>query len=565
MAFHPEKLLQLHLPHLMMITVFLFLIIPCASQISFNYTDFSQANNEAITMAGNASISGSAIQLTPNAVENWGRATYSETMHLWEKNTGIVANFTTIFSFIISSEGADRYSDGLSFFLASPDFPPPIPTDGSGIGLVSRDQMRDLSFLAANKFVTVEFDTFWNARWDPPDQLDREHVGININNITSQNSTTWYSVIKEKRTYSCSISYDSSTQNLSVSFTGFSINYDPIPIKQHLSSIVDLRDYLPKMVEFGFSAATGMLSELHILSSWSFESTAPLLIQNSPQPEPNKNEKESKAAGLVVGLSVGASACVLIVGGFGLVWVMKRKKSRGKGGGDGDLDLDFSMDDEFERSTGPEKFSYKELARATNNFARENKLGEGGFGGVYKGFLREMNFYVAIKRVSRGSKQGIKEYAYEVKSISRLRHRNLVQLIGWCHENKDLLLIYEFMLNGSLDSHLFKGKSLLTWATRYNVKRLFVFNSSTYYLGGGKSGLVRKKLSPSEYLSAPSEEMIKEKVVVKLATIPVFFSQRCMVSEYVARPQFSTAFGVGWMAEPEIEAFPAIVIASLLA
>jgi hypothetical protein len=429
MAFHPEKLL-LHLPYLMMMitTIFLFLIIPCASQISsFNYPDFSQTNNEAITMAGKASISGSVIQLTPNAVENWRRATYSETMHLWEKNTGIVANFTTTFSFIISSEGADRYSDGLTFSLASPNFPPPIPIDGSGIGLVSRDQMKDSSFLAANKFVSVEFDTFWNAKWDPP-ELASEHVGINIIKITSRNSTTWYSVIKENRTYSFSISYNSSTQNLNVSFTGFSIN-DPIPIKQNLSSIVDLRDYLPERVEFGFSASTGMVSELHILSLWSFESTAPLLIQNPPQPEPNKNEKESKA-GLVVGLSVGASACVLIVGGLGLVWLMKRKKSRGKGGGDGDFDFDFSMDDEFERSIGPNKFSYKELARVTSNFAGENKLGEGGFGGIHKGFLREMNFYVAVKRVSRGSKQGIKEHASEVKSISRLRHRNLVQLIA---------------------------------------------------------------------------------------------------------------------------------------
>jgi serine/threonine protein kinase len=159
--------------------------------------------------------------------------------------------------------------------------------------------------------------------------------------------------------------------------------------------------------------------------------------------------------------------CVLIVG-LGMVWHMKRKK-RARGGGDEDLGFDLSMDDEFERGTGPKKFSYKELVRATNNFAEENKLGEGGFGGVYKGFLREMNSYVAVKRVSRGSNQGVKEYASEVKSISRLRHRNLVQLIGWCHENKDLLLVYEFMPNGSLDSRLFIGKSLLTWATWYNI------------------------------------------------------------------------------------------------
>ena len=267
-------------------------------------------------MAGNATISDSLIRLTSYAVYKWGRATYSEAMHHWEMSTGKVANFTTNFSFIISSEGNDSYSGGLTFFLASTDFPPPSPTGGFGLGLglVTDVQLKDSSFLAANKFVSVEFDTFRSGYppWDPPGPVP-EHVGININNLTSQKSTTWYTAIKENRTYSCSISYDANTQNLSVSFTGFSSN-DPIPIKQHLSSIVDLRDHLPERVEFGFSAGTGQFSDLHILCSWTFESTAPLpIIQKSPQPQPNKTENESKR-GLVVGLSVGASACLLIMG-----------------------------------------------------------------------------------------------------------------------------------------------------------------------------------------------------------------------------------------------------------
>ena len=92
------------------------------------------------------------------------------------------------------------------------------------------------------------------------------------------------------------------------------------------------------------------------------------------------------------------------------------------------------MDNEFEMGSGPKKFLYKELARATNHFAEDDKLGEGGFGGVFKGFLRDTSTYIAVKRVSSTSRQGIKEYTSEVKIISRLRHRNVVQLIGWCHE-----------------------------------------------------------------------------------------------------------------------------------
>ncbi|XWS33410.1 hypothetical protein CRYUN_Cryun22dG0080200 [Craigia yunnanensis] len=96
------------------------------------------------------------------------------------------------------------------------------------------------------------------------------------------------------------------------------------------------------------------------------------------------------------------------------------------------------------------------------------KLG-GGFGGVYKGLLSDSNTEVAVKRVSRGSKQGKKEYIPEGKIISRLRHRNLVQLLGWCHEKGELLLVYEFLPSGSLDSHLFRGKIMLTWTVRYKI------------------------------------------------------------------------------------------------
>ncbi|TVU49172.1 hypothetical protein EJB05_00468, partial [Eragrostis curvula] len=85
---------------------------------------------------------------------------------------------------------------------------------------------------------------------------------------------------------------------------------------------------------------------------------------------------------------------------------------------------------------------------------------------------KEMNnLAVAIKRVSKGSKQGRKEYAAEVRIISRLRHRNLVQLIGWCHRgNDDLLLVYELMPNGSLDAHLHSGDALpLPWPRRHEI------------------------------------------------------------------------------------------------
>ncbi|KAM1057573.1 hypothetical protein EV2_031727 [Malus domestica] len=174
----------------------------------------------------------------------------------------------------------------------------------------------------------------------------------------------------------------------------------------------------------------------------------------------------NKPIGLVIGMGIGG--CAVVVTGLGLVWFFLWKMRETGESSDEDTMVHELVDEEFEKGACPRKFSYRELARATNNFGQEETLGEGGFGGVYKGIIPDLESPVAVKRMSRGSKQGLKEYASEVKIISRLRHRNLVQLIGWCHERK-FLLVYEFMPKGSLDSHLFKEQSLLTWEARYKI------------------------------------------------------------------------------------------------
>ncbi|KAJ4806285.1 receptor lectin kinase [Rhynchospora pubera] len=130
---------------------------------------------------------------------------------------------------------------------------------------------------------------------------------------------------------------------------------------------------------------------------------------------------------------------------------------------------DPSIDYEFEKGRGPRRFPYGDLADATNGFSENNKLGEGGFGSVYRGVIKDENIHVAVKRVSKESKQGKKEYISEVKIISQLRHRNLVQLTGWCHDHGEFLLVYELMHNGSLDKHLYSKENLLTWQVRHNI------------------------------------------------------------------------------------------------
>ncbi|KAE8703210.1 G-type lectin S-receptor-like serine/threonine-protein kinase SD1-1 [Hibiscus syriacus] len=115
-------------------------------------------------------------------------------------------------------------------------------------------------------------------------------------------------------------------------------------------------------------------------------------------------------------------------------------------------------------------FKFGTIAQATDTFAFHNKIGEGGFGPVYKGTL-ENGQEIAVKRLSKSSGQGVNEFKNEVKLIVKLQHRNLVRLLGCCIHGDDRMMVYEYMPNRSLDSFIFdetKNK-VLTWSKRFQI------------------------------------------------------------------------------------------------
>ncbi|TYJ13433.1 hypothetical protein E1A91_A10G051700v1, partial [Gossypium mustelinum] len=169
---------------------------------------------------------------------------------------------------------------------------------------------------------------------------------------------------------------------------------------------------------------------------------------------PPGTSKRKTALLVSIVVAIGAVALVLI---YLTIHFMRRKE--------------YDDEEEVLLAIGPRPntFSYAELRAATDDFSPSNKLGEGGYGAVYKGTLSDERV-VAVKQLSVASQQGKSQFIAEVATISAVQHRNLVKLHGCCIEGKRHLLVYEYLENKSLDQALFGRSDLrLDWPTRYNI------------------------------------------------------------------------------------------------
>ncbi|XP_062115768.1 probable LRR receptor-like serine/threonine-protein kinase At1g56140 [Humulus lupulus] len=175
----------------------------------------------------------------------------------------------------------------------------------------------------------------------------------------------------------------------------------------------------------------------------------PTVSNKSPS---TKKNHTGLIVGIVVGFAVLSVLCVLVA-----IYIAQRRKRA-------------QMNEEFlGMDVKPFTFSYSELKTATNDFNSTNKLGEGGFGPVYKGTLEDGRV-VAVKQLSVTSHQGKSQFVAEIATISAVQHRNLVKLYGCCIEGDKRLLVYEYLENKSLDQALFGKHSLkLDWSTRFDI------------------------------------------------------------------------------------------------
>ncbi|WJX82360.1 hypothetical protein P8452_65130 [Trifolium repens] len=198
-----------------------------------------------------------------------------------------------------------------------------------------------------------------------------------------------------------------------------------------------------------------------IYSSWKFPHTdffGPYELLNVTLLGPyaniiiNTEGGGKRKTGILVAIIIAAVACVLAISAIIMLLFFRRNVkyqhliSRKRMSSNAYIKID-----------GVKAFTLKELTHATNKFDISSKVGEGGYGIVYKGILSDETF-VAVKRAGENSLQGQKEFLTEIELLSRLHHRNLVSLTGYCNEDGEQMLVYEFMPNGTLREWI-SGKS----------------------------------------------------------------------------------------------------------
>ncbi|KAK1375184.1 putative cysteine-rich RLK (RECEPTOR-like protein kinase) 26 [Heracleum sosnowskyi] len=192
---------------------------------------------------------------------------------------------------------------------------------------------------------------------------------------------------------------------------------------------------------------------------------------NAPPPRPQlspppsvslaagKGDNKTPTLIVIVAVIVGFVILLLL-----LVCIIKRKRRKKTATGE----LLNEMEDV--NSTESLQYDFGTVEVATNHFSDSNKIGEGGFGAVYKGTLQNGE-EIAVKRLSTGSNQGQHEFKNEVILVAKLQHRNLVRLLGFCFKGTERLLIYEFVPNASLDHFIFDSvkRSFMDWEKRYKI------------------------------------------------------------------------------------------------
>uniref|UniRef100_A0A0D9W8M5 non-specific serine/threonine protein kinase n=1 Tax=Leersia perrieri TaxID=77586 RepID=A0A0D9W8M5_9ORYZ len=422
--------------------------IRTCSCLQFTYPNFVTPNKADFNFSAGSGIANGSLQITASTGDishRSGRVLYArEKLKLWNSRRSALTSFRTEFVFNILPQNGT--GEGMAFILTSN---PPLPSNSSGQWLGICNSRTDGDPM--NRIVAVEFDTRMSDN-----ETDGNHVGLDVNSIRSLDPYPLSNVsldLSSGADVQVTVTYNGTEQVL----VAVLIQIDTTGA--HYGSkawTVDLSQFLLDDIYVGFAGSTGYFTELNQIKSWNFAT-----INDDATTERRHGRKVLFS---LVTLLTFSTCSVLVF----YVWRRSTRQKR----------LAYRNLEKMIDAHGPVRFKLKELRQATANFSSSRKLGRGGFGTVYHGYLSRMNMDVAVKRVSTNnnsssSNRGEQEFVAEVNTISKLSHRNLVKLIGWCHEGGELLLVYEYFPMGSLDKLLYgaasPSSSELTWERRYRV------------------------------------------------------------------------------------------------
>ncbi|CAD6252989.1 unnamed protein product [Miscanthus lutarioriparius] len=385
---------------LILFSVVCYLPVAPVTALFFNYTSFSTHDSSDLRIEGEAYINRGWIDLTAfgdKAIDDSrGRVSYAGPMRLWDRDTGEVASFVTRFSFVIDPPsrygGLNNKGAGMAFFLAG--YPSSLPSKSETYNMGLTNQSADAVATGDGRFAAVEYDTFNDTvALDPHSTYD--HLGIDVNSIRSV-ATEVLPSFSLVGNMTAEVRYDNVSTVLELKLwlgDGRNMSYN-------LSQKVDLKSALPEIVSVGFSASTGASVELHQLYSWYFNSSLESKATPIPLPPPTPSTSGSRRGGVVAWASVGAALFVVVLFALAVFQAGRRRRSKTRelelakefdeediGSSDDDDDDGHEPIRKIEMGTGPRRFPYHELVAATKNFAPEEKLGQGGFGSVYRGHL----------------------------------------------------------------------------------------------------------------------------------------------------------------------------------
>uniref|UniRef100_A0A0D6R4E7 Protein kinase domain-containing protein n=1 Tax=Araucaria cunninghamii TaxID=56994 RepID=A0A0D6R4E7_ARACU len=425
-----------------------------------------------------------------------GRAIYPSPIRLFDPKTSTPASFHTTFSFqidrtSISVSGSDANGhggSGLTFILVPDEVT--VGRPGPWLGMLN-DACED-----EYKAFAVEFDTYRNEEFGDPND---NHVGINLGSIVSNTTIDAAAAgisLKNGSVVRAWINYDGNKKWIDLSLGR---EQDSHQYKTIYAAPLDLSGFLKEYMFVGFSASTGHLTQIHNILSWNFSSTsqAYLRVPNEDTCEKKlflwgRSHRKPPSAFLIFTAVVVLCLITLLS-----LYCNRKRPEMSK-----TSTVTLARKKQRPRPPHkPRKFSMSEVSLATRSFSESEILGYGERGIFFKGTLQNGSS-VAIKRFSPRLilHAGLdrRKIMKEIGILSRLRHPNLVPLRGWCSDKKELILIYEYMSNGSLDKWLF-ARGILPWTRRFKVVK-DIAEALCFLHNGWERSLLHKNVKISNVL-----------------------------------------------------------------